>query len=529
MLPTFVIGLREGLEAALIVGIIAAFLRQAGQRSLLRWVFAGVALAVGICLAGGIALKIVSEDLPQRQQEGLETVVGAIAVAMVTYMVVWMRKHARDMKGQLEGATADALATGSGKALVMMAFLAVLREGFETVVFLLAAFNESGNPTTAGTGALLGILVAVALGWGIYRGGVKLNLSKFFRATGLVLVLVAAGLVVTALHTAHEAGWLNAGQQRTVDLTAIVRPGSVQSSLLTGMLGIQPNPVLIEVAGWLVYLIPVGLYVSWPPGRGMPRFLSSRWAYLAVAATGAAALILAVVAPGIPAKHPVTRSGAIEASVVSSNPTSAVIRATVLKPVTDSAATDVSVLTAKRTEAAQHGGLRVEVYSVTTTSDEVPGRPATITYADVAKLNGGRLPLGVRSTDVTSGAPVAVTYAATDAGTFWVEPRTGRVIDLQWRETVYTNAKLSIGLTQLGSGESGVATLPSAAATAAGSAVHHDLDTIQRHQNFISAAIICAVVAVFLLLLISAAWLGDQRRRADVTRISESKEQFVGS
>src|ERR1700760_5034009 len=145
MLATFVIGLREGLEAALIVGIVAAFREQRGGGRELRWVWTGVAAAVLICLAVGIALKIVSADLPQRQQEGLETVIGAVAVAMVTYMVVWMRRHSRDLKGQLEGAAGLALAAGSGWALVGMAFLAVLREGFETVVFLLAALHETSN------------------------------------------------------------------------------------------------------------------------------------------------------------------------------------------------------------------------------------------------------------------------------------------------------------------------------------------------------------------------------------------------
>src|SRR6185437_11265108 len=127
MLPTFVIGLREGLEASLIVGIVAAFLRQRGRLDLLRWVFAGVSIAVLLCVGVGVALDIVSKDLPQRQQEGLETVVGALAVVMVTYMVVWMRRHSRDLKGQLEGAAGNALAEGSAWALVVMAFLAVLR------------------------------------------------------------------------------------------------------------------------------------------------------------------------------------------------------------------------------------------------------------------------------------------------------------------------------------------------------------------------------------------------------------------
>src|SRR4051794_14706746 len=147
MLPTFVIGLREGLEAALIVGIIAAFLRKQGRRDLLRWVLVGVGVAVGLCLLVGIALEAYSRDLPQRQQEGLETVIGVLAVCMVTYMVIWMRRHSRELKGQLEGLAADALsgAAKAGRAMVLMAFLAVIREGFETVVFLLAAFNEAGS------------------------------------------------------------------------------------------------------------------------------------------------------------------------------------------------------------------------------------------------------------------------------------------------------------------------------------------------------------------------------------------------
>jgi high-affinity iron transporter len=145
VLPTFVIGLREGLEAALIVGIVAAFLGRQGRRDALRQVWIGVGAAVAICIAIAVVLQVVSSDLPQRGQEGLETVVGLFAVVMVTYMVAWMRRHARDLKGQLEGAAAAALASGSARALVMMAFLAVLREGFETAVFLLATFHASNN------------------------------------------------------------------------------------------------------------------------------------------------------------------------------------------------------------------------------------------------------------------------------------------------------------------------------------------------------------------------------------------------
>jgi high-affinity iron transporter len=271
MLPTFVIGLREGLEASLIVGIVAGFLGRQGRRDALRQVWLGVIAAVLICIVVGVVLEIISTDLPQAQQEGLETVIGLFAVAMVTYMVIWMRRHSRDLKGELEGAAGQALARGSAGALVAMAFLAVLREGFETAVFLLAAFQASTSPALAGTGAVIGILLAVVLGYGIYRGGVRLNLSRFFLATGVVLVLVAAGLVMTAFHTAHEAGWVNFGQRRVADLSWFVLPGTPVSSLVTGVLGIQPYPVLVEVVAWGCYLVPLLVYLLWPRRRASRR------------------------------------------------------------------------------------------------------------------------------------------------------------------------------------------------------------------------------------------------------------------
>jgi high-affinity iron transporter len=267
MLSTFVIGLREGLEAALIVGIIAGFLANRGRRHALRQVWLGVGAAVVICLVVGVVLQLVTAELPQAGQEGLETVIGLLAVAMVTYMILWMRRHARGMRAELESAAESALMRGSTGALVAMAFLAVLREGFETVVFLLAAFQASTSPMLAGSGALIGILLAVVLGYGVYRGGVKLNMARFFRITGAVLVVVAAGLLMTAAHTAHEAGWLNFGQQRAANLSWLVQPGTPISSLVTGMLGIQPYPTVVEVVVWVLYLVPMLAYVLWPTGR----------------------------------------------------------------------------------------------------------------------------------------------------------------------------------------------------------------------------------------------------------------------
>jgi high-affinity iron transporter len=270
VLPTFVIGLREGLEAALIVGIIATFLQRRDRRDLLRSLWIGVASAAAICLAIGIALYVVSREIKQQQQERLETVVGVLAVLMVSYMIIWMRRHAREMKGDLEGAAEAALAKGSGMALVGMAFLAVLREGFETAVFLLATFQTSQGTGYGVAGAALGIAVAAGIGYGIYRGGIRLNLTRFFTVTGVVLVLVAAGLVVTAFHTAFEAGWLTAGHSEAVNLSWLVRPGTPLESLFTGVLGVQPRPTVIESIAWLVYLVPMLLFVCWPRGKGAP-------------------------------------------------------------------------------------------------------------------------------------------------------------------------------------------------------------------------------------------------------------------
>jgi high-affinity iron transporter len=272
MIPTFVITLREGVEASLIIGIIAAFLVKEGRRDAMRQMWIGIGIALALCIGVAVLLEVVGQQLPQKEQEGLETVVGLIAVSAVTYMIVWMRRHARGIKAQLEGEAASALATGSTLALVGMAFLAVLREGFETSVFLLAAFQDSTDTTAAGAGAILGLVAAIAIGLGLYRGGVRINLTRFFRITGLVLVFVAAGLLASAAHTAHEAGWINGLQGQAIDLSWLVQPGTVSGSLLTGMLGLQPTPTVVEAILYLAYAIPVAAYVLWPQGmRVRPR------------------------------------------------------------------------------------------------------------------------------------------------------------------------------------------------------------------------------------------------------------------
>ena len=213
MVPTFVIGLREGLEAALIVGIIGAFLRQEGRTDALRAMWAGVAIAVVICTAIAVGLQILNEDLPQRQQEGLETVVAAVAVAMVTFMILWMRRHARGLAGALRANAAErARARLDGRARRDGVLRGHPRGDRDRRCSCSRPSRRPATATSAGLGALLGILLAIGLGYGIYRGGIRLNLARFFRVTAVALVLVAAGLVMSAVHTAHEATWFNSLQ-----------------------------------------------------------------------------------------------------------------------------------------------------------------------------------------------------------------------------------------------------------------------------------------------------------------------------
>ena len=215
---------------------------------------------------------IPPRQLPQKQQEGLETVVGLLAVAMVTYMILWMKRHARGMRGSFEASRLDRAGHGSISALVAMAFLAVMREGLETAMFLLAAFQASANATTSWRAPCSGVLLMPAI-WAAASTAAACASTWGASSASLALVLVRGrcrpdgdGLV----HTAHEAGWLNSFQAQALDLTWLVKPGTVISALLTGMLGIQPRPAWIEVIAWLAYLVPMPIVVAWP-ARRRPR------------------------------------------------------------------------------------------------------------------------------------------------------------------------------------------------------------------------------------------------------------------
>ncbi len=247
--------LREGIEAALIVGIVAGYLQKIGRSNLMPAVWVGVLLAAALSLFAGAGLQLYAAEFPQKQQELFEGVVGLVAVVLLTSMVFWMRKAARSVKGQLHASIDQALAHTGGQAwaLIGMVFLAVAREGLESVFFLLAVFQQSEG-WEAPTGALAGIAVAVAIGYALYSGSLRLDLRRFFRLTGMFILLVAAGLLAGVLRKLHEAGVWNHLQQVVFDASGTLPTDSPVGAVLSGLLGYQATPVLGEVMVYLAFL-----------------------------------------------------------------------------------------------------------------------------------------------------------------------------------------------------------------------------------------------------------------------------------
>ncbi len=387
MIATLVIGLREGLEATLIVGIIAAFLRR--NRAPLAPMWVGVGLAVALSIAVGFGLQLVEQALPQAQQEGMETIIGAVAVVFVTGMIVWMRTHARTLSRDLQASASAALGRGTAWALAGMAFLAVLKEGFETSVFLLATFQASSDTGSAALGAVVGIAVAVAIGYGIYTGGVRLDLGRFFTGTGVFLVFVAGGLVLTALRHAHEAGWIVVGQQRTVDLGWLAPNGSLRGALVTGVLGIPADPRVIEVTGWLLYVVPVLAIAVWPR-RWRPsvaRVPLVRAAVAAGLAATAVVLALAVPSTGVDLPRTTTVSGDARSVTADVDGATAVLR------VTGTGREARTTLPASSHRRVTRSGTAADRWQVT---EDVPAteRPTSLTLDDLVGLFG-RVPVGI--------------------------------------------------------------------------------------------------------------------------------------
>jgi len=255
MLIPFLIMLREGIEAALIVGIVASYLKQSGRAAWMSCVWVGVMLAVALSLFVGAGLQWISAEFPQKQQEMFEAAVGLVAVLVLTAMVFWMRQAAQSIRGVLMASVDQAFAANDsrGLALVGMVFFAVAREGLESVFFLLAVFQQSEG-LGAPLGALLGIAVAAVVGWGIYSGGMRINLRRFFRWTGLFILFVAAGMLASALRALHEAGLWNHWQGVVFDVSQSLPMDGVLGTVLSGLFGYQAAPVWSEVVAYLVFL-----------------------------------------------------------------------------------------------------------------------------------------------------------------------------------------------------------------------------------------------------------------------------------
>lgn len=280
MLATFLIGLREGLEAALVVGILVAYLRRLGRRDALPKMWAGVGLAVALALGIGAILTFGAYELTFQAQELIGGGLSLVAVAMVTWMIFWMQRAGRTMKATLEGGIDRALTVGGLWALIAIGFVSVAREGIETTLLLWSMVQSFGDAPSALLGALLGLSVAVLLGWLISRGALRLDLRRFFACTGGFLVIVAAGVLAYALMDLQEAGALPGPFTAAApldpatgavavgaagfpfgwafDVSAAITPGGALASVLQATVGFMPAMTWLQVLAWGLYILVVG-------------------------------------------------------------------------------------------------------------------------------------------------------------------------------------------------------------------------------------------------------------------------------
>ncbi len=255
----YLIGLREGLEAALVVSILIAYLVRTDRRDLLPRIWAGVGLAVGVSLAFGALLTFGRRGLTFEAQELIGGVLSIVAVGFVTWMIFWMARAARGMGAQLRHAVDQAAVAGRW-SLAVVAALAVGREGLETALFLWAATqavtSDGGSTTTPLIGAALGLATAVALGWAIYKGALRINLTRFFTWTGAFLIVVAAGVLSYGVHDLQEAGVLPGLTTVLFDVSGVIEPGTWYATLLKGIFNFSPVTTVLEGVAWVAYLVP---------------------------------------------------------------------------------------------------------------------------------------------------------------------------------------------------------------------------------------------------------------------------------
>lgn len=251
LLGSGLIGLREGLEASIVVMILVAFLVKSGRRDALKLVWLGVVAAIAMTIAVFLGIQYGTYTIKDLAAEAIAGVASLVAVAIVTSMVLWMRTAAAGLSGELKAGMAKALETGA-LAVVMLAFLAVGREGFETALFMVGyAEAETAWPLV---GLLVGVLIAAGIAWGMYAGAVRIDLAKFFKYTGVFLIVVAAGILAYGIHALQTVGWLPGAGVRAFDITGWFDWSSWYGQLVQGVFNINPTPTVLQVACWLAYL-----------------------------------------------------------------------------------------------------------------------------------------------------------------------------------------------------------------------------------------------------------------------------------
>jgi high-affinity iron transporter len=256
VLGNALIGLREGLEAALVVSILVASLVRTDRRSALPKVWLGVGIAVAVSVGVTLALALAQQQLTFEAQETFGGALSIVAVGFVTWMIFWMRRAARSISAELRGRLEGALEMGSA-AVVVMAALAVGREGLETALFFFTAAQAAGETTEPLIGFLVGIAVAIVLAYLIYRGAVTLNLGRFFTVTGVLLIFVAAGILAYGVHDLQEAGIVPGLQTLAFDVSTAVPPDSWYGTLLKGIFNFSPQTTIAEAIVWVVYVAVV--------------------------------------------------------------------------------------------------------------------------------------------------------------------------------------------------------------------------------------------------------------------------------
>jgi len=257
----FLITLREGIEAALIVSILLAYLRKLGRTDRSKLVWWGTAAAVGVSLVVGGVVFAVAGEFEGKAEEVFEGLVSLSAVGVLTWMIFWMRRQAARIKSELQERV-DAALLGGGFALASLAFVVVLREGVETALFLFATAKATaqgaGGALGQAVGSVLGLGTALVLGYLLYRGGIRLNLRTFFKVTGALILVVAAGLFAYSLHELQEAGWFPILTGTAYDASALLPDGDGVGSILRAIVGYNDDPTWLEVVAWAGYLAATG-------------------------------------------------------------------------------------------------------------------------------------------------------------------------------------------------------------------------------------------------------------------------------